>query len=134
MELRVVRDAFYEDTTMGKMFINGVFFGFTLEDKVRPKKIKGETAIDSGEYEVVLSMSPRFKRIMPEILNVPNFVGVRIHGGNTHKDTEGCILVARNRNDKTRTIQGTLEKDLINIMGRELKRGGFAKLIIEENR
>ena len=92
MELRVVRDAFYEDTTMGKMFINGVFFGFTLEDKVRPKKIKGETAIDSGEYEVVLSMSPRFKRIMPEILNVPNFVGVRIHGGNTHKDTEGCIF------------------------------------------
>lgn len=69
------------------------FFCNTLEDPVRPQKIKGDTAIPEGSYPIAITYSPKFKRYMPEVLNVPNFEGIRIHSGNTKKDTSGCILV-----------------------------------------
>lgn len=70
--------------TIGKLYIDGAYFCDTLEDTVRPagQKIAGKTAIPAGKYHVKKTMSPRFKRILPEILNVPNFAGVRIHEGN----------------------------------------------------
>lgn len=73
----------------------------TLEDTVRDlkseaDKVYGQTAIPAGRYKVVMSMSPRFKRVLPEILNVPYFTGIRIHRGNAAKDTEGCILPGKN--------------------------------------
>lgn len=79
--------------THGTLSIDGVYFCDTLEDQERTEKIKGETAIPCGHYKVTVDMSIRFKRFMPLIHNVPNFEGVRIHNGNTDKDTEGCILV-----------------------------------------
>jgi len=81
--------------TIGELYINGKFQCYTLEDVERKSKIKGKTAIPTGRYEVILNMSNRFKRVMPLLLNVPNFEGVRIHTGNSAKDTEGCILVGR---------------------------------------
>lgn len=85
--------------TIGKLYIDGAYFCDTLEDTVRPagQKIAGKTAIPAGKYHVKKTMSPRFKRILPEILNVPNFAGVRIHEGNTAKDTEGCLLLGLNK-------------------------------------
>jgi hypothetical protein len=85
---------------------------YTLEDELRPEDVKvyGQTAIPAGTYKVVLDYSPHFKRITPHILDVPNFEGIRIHGGNTSKDTLGCVLVAYNT-DKKR-IWGTAEADL----------------------
>lgn len=85
--------------TIGVLHIDGTRECWTLEDEVRPDGIKifGETAIPAGIYRVDVTMSPRFKRELPLLINVANFSGVRIHPGNTAGDTEGCILVGRDR-------------------------------------
>lgn len=93
MKLEVKRLTFSDKSTIGKLFLDGAFFCHTLEDVVRPEKVYGETAIPEGTYKVKITYSPRFKRDLPLLLNVPGFEGIRIHAGNTHKDTEGCILV-----------------------------------------
>lgn len=93
MKIVVVRDTFTENSTIGKMLIDGAFFCYTLEDTIRDVKIAGETAIPYGTYKVIVNMSNRFQRMMPLLLNVPNFEGVRIHNGNTKEHTNGCILV-----------------------------------------
>jgi hypothetical protein len=93
MEMRVTRQVFTDKSTIGELTIDGVHQCFTLEDKVREEKIFGQTAIPAGRYEVTVSFSNHFKKKLPLLMNVPNFEGVRIHSGNTAKDTEGCILV-----------------------------------------
>jgi len=112
MNLLVKRDIYNEKNTLGKLFVDGVFLCYTCEDKVRDynrdgdledegeKKVYGETAIPQGEYLVVLTMSNRFKKVLPEILNVRYFKGVRIHSGNTAADSHGCILVGMDRTDE----------------------------------
>ena len=57
------------------------------------EKVYGKTCIPNGTYTVVLSYSNRFKRILPELLNVPHFLGIRMHAGNSSKDTDGCLLL-----------------------------------------
>ena len=95
MELKLNRIFLGSSATIGELWVNDTHLCDTLEDRVRPEgeKIYGKTAIPEGTYEVKLTYSPRFKKILPEILNVPNFSGIRIHTGNSSKDTEGCILV-----------------------------------------
>lgn len=95
MELTLNRIFLGGSATIGELLINDKHLCDTLEDRVRPEgeKVYGKTAIPEGTYEVKLTHSPRFKKILPEILNVPNFSGIRIHTGNSSKDTEGCILV-----------------------------------------
>ena len=85
--------------TIGKLSIDGHYFCDTLEDTVRPAgvKIPGRTAIPAGKYQIEITESIRFNRLMPIIKDVPGFSGVRIHSGNTAEDTEGCILVGFNR-------------------------------------
>lgn len=86
-----------ENSVIGELLVDGVFECFTLEDVERLVKIKGETAIPKGTYKVIINKSNRFKRLLPLLLNVPNFEGVRIHSGNTNHNTEGCILVGQTR-------------------------------------
>ena len=91
-------------------------FCHTLEDELRGDgvKVHGKTAIPAGEYKVKVTMSPRFKRMMPLLENVPMFEGIRIHGGNDSTNTEGCILVAFNTDGKR--IWGTAERELTKII------------------
>lgn len=107
MELLLERRWCRKDYTIGILFVNGKVFSNTLEDTVRDTnkdgkfnngeyKISNETAIPYGEYEVVVNYSPKFKRELPLLLNVPNFDGIRIHRGNSNKDTSGCILLGEN--------------------------------------
>lgn len=95
MELTLNRIFLGSSATIGELLINDKHLCDTLENRVRPEgeKVYGKTAIPEGTYEVKLTHSPRFKKILPEILNVPNFSGIRIHTGNSSKDTEGCIIV-----------------------------------------
>lgn len=80
-------------STISEMIIDGFKFCYVLQDPRRKVKIQNITGIPKGTYKVVLSYSNRFKKIMPEILNVPGFTGIRIHWGNTAVDTEGCLIV-----------------------------------------
>lgn len=95
MKLRLMRQKSTSKNTPGQLFIDNVFECFTLEDVVRNEKIPGETAIPLGTYRVLLTYSPAFRKFLPLLMGVPNFVGVRIHAGNTEADTEGCILVGQ---------------------------------------
>lgn len=125
VELRLSRDFSSSSTTLGVLFQGPRKICYTLEDAVRDDaKIPGETAIPAGHYKVVLDKSPRFGREMPRLLDVPGFSGVRIHGGNTHRDTSGCILVAHVRNNRTLSIYGSAETKVTAIVRRTLRLGG----------
>lgn len=114
MEILVKREYKKKDYTIGKMYINGEYFCDTLEDTDRGlkqdmslselKELKeyGRTAIPTGEYVLTIEYSNRFNKMLPLIHNVPAFSGIRIHSGNTHEDTEGCLLlgVATNPEEK----------------------------------
>lgn len=109
MEILVKRIAKKDTYTIGKMYIDGKYICDTLEDKdrgltssmaeqtIKLKKIYGETAIPTGTYTVTYTYSNKFKKMMPLINNVKGYSGVRIHSGNTAKDTYGCILLGINK-------------------------------------
>jgi len=109
-----LKTIFKGDTyTISKLYIDDVYFCDTIEDVVRSlpfkcpntskgleckckEKVYSKTAIPGGTYKVILSYSNRFKKILPEVLNVPHFLGIRIHSGNTAEDSAGCIIVGKN--------------------------------------
>lgn len=128
IHLSVIRKAYRDTYTIGKMYINGEYFCDTLEDKVRVMnsindKIKGETAIPAGTYKITLEMSPRFKRKLPLLHDVPYFSGILIHRGNTAKDTQGCILVGENK-VKGQVINSTkAEVALMDILTNAVSKG-----------
>lgn len=101
LQIKVDRFRYTDKLTMGKMYLNGIFHCYTLEDKVRPKnekKVMYYTAIPAGTYTVNLQAYSMYDylRGTPVINNVPGFTGIRIHGGHNsfnQDDTEGCILV-----------------------------------------
>jgi hypothetical protein len=108
VKLRLERVFLGETYTIGKLYISDKYFCDVLEDRVVDKdksgkfegkevKIFGESAIPYGTYDVVLNESPKFKRILPRLLNVPHFDGILIHAGNTDKDSNGCLLVGLNK-------------------------------------
>ncbi len=91
MKLELVRSTYTVRSTIGVLSYNNSTC-FILEDPVRPKKIHGITAIPAGTYQIIVSHSQKFGRDMPLLHNVPGYEGIRIHPGNSPKDTEGCLL------------------------------------------
>lgn len=116
-----------DKTTIGHLYVDGIFECYTLEDIERKEKVYGKTAIPTGTYKVTINWSPRFKRPMPLLLQVPGFEGVRIHPGNTEVDTEGCILVGR-KAEKDRILESRLAFDAL---FKKLETALNAKQVIE---
>ena len=102
MKLVLTRHARRADYTIGRLEDeNGMKVCDTLEPTWRDykggeMKIPRKSAIPEGSYRVVVTKSRRFQKYLPLLVGVPGFEGVRIHAGNTSRDTEGCILVGQN--------------------------------------
>lgn len=110
MEFVLTRKMLLNNKTFGELTLDGVFWGHTLEDAVRDGKtfVLGETAIPYGRYRLIVSFSNRFKKQMIQVINIRggsnlfhnvniDQCGIRIHGGNTEKDTLGCPLLGAKR-------------------------------------
>ena len=124
MQITVTRQHFSESCTIGELTIEGDGIKlYTLEDVdrrlsqtddlavIKQSKVFGQTAIPYGKYEVAMTFSERFKRVMPQLLNVKGFEGVRIHSGNVAEDTLGCILVGYQKdvlNNKVLNSRGAI--------------------------
>lgn len=108
MKITLIRIANKPTYCIGKLYIDGVYECDTIEDvdrglddsmnvdEILKKKIKGQTAIPTGTYNIEITYSPKYKKLMPLLINVKGYSGIRIHSGNTSKDSEGCLLVGKN--------------------------------------
>ncbi|MBQ8949150.1 MAG: hypothetical protein IJ059_05110 [Prevotella sp.] len=108
MKIELHRKWRKKEYSIGILYVNGQRICETLEDEdrglqagdsiesIKVRKVKGETAIPIGTYQVTWTYSPRFKKMLPLLNGVPGYEGIRIHSGNKAKDTEGCILCGRN--------------------------------------
>lgn len=127
MELLVKRIFTNKEYTIGHLYIDGEYFCDTMEDtdrgltnemplsEIKKKKVHGKTAIPTVEYKVSMTYSPRFKMILPLLLNVEGFNYIRIHSGNTAENTDGCLLVGLNKIkgrviDSKKTLEELLDK------------------------
>lgn len=121
MKLKIKRVSHLILTTIGELSIDGSPFCFTLEDAVRAPGIKVPkyTAIEQGTYVIKNTFSERFQRSLPRIFCVPGFKGVRIHRGNSHEDTEGCVIVGYKRTTDSVYFSADAEKDLVALLGED---------------
>ena len=118
IKLRLERRYKGSKYTIGKLFINDEYFCDTIEDidrglkssmsveYIKNKKVYAETAIPTGTYKIEMTYSNKFKRILPLLVDVKGFSGIRIHRGNTEKDSSGCIVIGENK-VKGRVINST---------------------------
>lgn len=134
MRITLVRIANRPTYCIGKLYIDGQYFCDTIEDtdrglndemtekEILGKKIKGQTAIPTGIYPVYITYSPKYKKQMPLIDNVKGYSGIRIHSGNTAKDTEGCLIVGKNKEVgkvlESRKVYNALFRELVSYKGK----------------
>lgn len=136
MKLTLKRKFYTSSYTIGDFYVNGNFFCNTVEDTVRElpatcpdtskghnctckEKVYGKTAIPAGTYKVTVEYSPRFKRNLPRLHDVPHFVGILIHSGNTAADSAGCIIVGDNTAKGTVTNSRATSDKLNGILAKE---------------
>lgn len=132
MKITLKRKFYGETYTIGDLLLDGVFFCNTIEDKVRslpsacpntPKgitckckeKVYAQTAIPTGTYKVSMEYSPKFKRRLPLLHNVPHFIGILIHSGTTEKDSAGCIIIGVN-SVKGKVLNSRNTSDALNLL------------------
>ena len=140
MELKLMRKEKEANYTIGDLFVNGILFSQTLEDKdrgltqdmpleeIKAKKVYGKTAIPTGTYEIDMNtISPKFQARswakpyggkLPRLIGVKGFEGVLLHVGNTASDSSGCLLVGKNSikgmvTDSTKTFMSLMSKYLL---------------------
>ena len=134
MRITLMRIANKPTYCIGKLYIDGQYICDTIEDvdrglddimteeEILEEKVKGETAIPTGIYPVYLTYSPKYKKQMPLIDNVKGYSGIRIHSGNTSKDTEGCVIVGLNKKVgmviNSRKMYNVLFKELVSYKGK----------------
>lgn len=142
MEIKLVRKYRNSNYCIDKLYINGSYFSDALEDtdrgltnempleEIKRLKVKGNTCIPYGIYNITITYSSKFKRNLPLVNNVKGFSGIRIHSGNTPTDTSGCILPGFNKvKGKVINSKDTTEK-LINLINTALSKGEKVTLII----
>ena len=114
-QLTLIRDVNGDKAILGKLYLNGAIVCYTLENAAK--------AIPCGVYLVQNSKSPKFKRELPLVWNsgVPSSRGIRIHRGNTAKDSQGCILVGMGRDVKKSFItESALAETMITMLCRNV--------------
>lgn len=131
MKIKVVRQVFTDKSTIGSLYLNDVFFCYTLEDKdrgldqsqsvftIQAKKLFGITAIPYGKYPLIVNKSPKFGRLLPRLQGIKGFDGVLIHRGNSAEHSHGCILVGYKKGTDCIMESTKAEADLITILQRE---------------
>jgi hypothetical protein len=133
------REPSRDGATIGSLFVEGRWFCWTLEDVVREVpgvpvsqwKQYGLTAIPRGRYRLIVTMSKRFGRGTPLLVNVPGYDGIRIHAGNTEADTIGCILVGQDRTVNTVLKSRPVEKAITSLVMDAAHRGDTVFLTVE---
>jgi hypothetical protein len=131
MKIKVVRQLFTDKSTIGSLYVNDVFFCYTLEDKdrgldqsqslimIQAKKLFGITAIPYGKYPLIVNKSPKFGRLLPRLQGIKGFDGVLIHRGNSAEHSHGCILVGYKKGTDCIMESTKAEADLITILQKE---------------
>jgi len=141
----LVRNQFIGDITFG--ILKGIIAApiYTIEDKDRGlnqsmpleeiKKIKvhSQTCIPYGCYEVKMTFSPKYMKVLPQLMNVPGFEGIRIHSGNTIFDTEGCIIPGLKKAVDRVTESRLAMQHIINALTDDLKRGKVYLQIVKQS-
>lgn len=108
MKIVLQRKYLKQGYTIGYWIVDGKLMCNTLEDEVRDlnkngkfdngeKKIYGESAIPYGKYKIKMTYSPKYKRMMPQVMDVPHFTSIRIHAANKPTELEGCIALGENK-------------------------------------
>lgn len=132
MELLLKRIFRGDKYTIGRLYIDGNYYCDVLEDtdrglsndmseeEIKRIKIYGRTAIPKGTYKVEVTYSPKFKRYLPILLNVKGYTGIRIHSGNSHEDTLGCLLVGFNK-EKGKVLNSRVTSDKLTALLRNCK-------------
>lgn len=142
MKIEIKRIAKKDTYTIGKLYIDNVYFCDTLEDRdrgltqdtplntIKKIKIPSQTAIPSGTYKVIVNRSPKFKRNLPRLLDVPGFDGILIHRGNTDKDTSGCIIIGENKTVGKVINSTAYETKIVKLLSEEQAKGNPIELVI----
>ena len=154
MKLELERRWKKETYTIGRLYVDGVYFCNTLEDRdrglkqtdelstIKSRKVYGETAVPTGTYGVAMNVtSPKYSAVpwywqlcrgkMPRLLSVPGFDGILVHPGNTALDTFGCILVGKNTKVGKLTDSKATFKKLYQAMEKAVKKGEEITIVIE---